>query len=82
MFATMSTYATDASPESVAVADINGDQRADIITANYASNDTSVLLNAGNGTFLPQTTYPTGNGPRAVAIKDILTTTVILMLLS
>ena len=39
------------SPRSVAVADVNGDGRPDLVTANRGSDDVSVLLGRGDGTF-------------------------------
>jgi hypothetical protein len=34
-------------PLSVVISDLNGDNKADLVTANFASNDLSILLNAG-----------------------------------
>ena len=48
---------------SVAAADVNGDNKTDIIVANENSATVSVLLNTGNGTFATQTTYATGTNP-------------------
>jgi hypothetical protein len=45
------TFAVGALPASVAVADVNGDRRLDVVTANNDSGDLSVLLGNGNGTF-------------------------------
>src|SRR6266446_7633491 len=39
------------SPDSVAVGDFNGDGRLDLATANFDSNDVSVLLGNGDGSF-------------------------------
>ena len=36
------------------------DNKIDLIVANWGSNTVSVLLNTGNGTFINQTTYSTG----------------------
>ena len=38
-------------PRSIAVGDLNGDGSADIVIANSGSDDISVLLGQGDGTF-------------------------------
>jgi glucose/arabinose dehydrogenase len=44
-FAAPTTYTTGRTPFSVNVADFNGDNKADIATANWDTNDVGVLLN-------------------------------------
>jgi len=65
---------------SVAVADLNGDGKADIVVLNTLnSNTVGVLLGHGDGTFSPAVTYAAGGGGVAVAdvngdgIPDIIT---------
>jgi hypothetical protein len=65
------TYPTGSAPFSVTVADINSDNKGDIIVANSGSNSISVLLNTGNGTFTAQATYSTDSGPYSVAAADV-----------
>jgi hypothetical protein len=49
------TFATGKAPETVIVADVNGDGRLDLITSNYDSNNATVLLGAVTGSFIGQT---------------------------
>ncbi|WP_171475859.1 beta strand repeat-containing protein [Frigoriglobus tundricola] len=75
-YAAGASFATGTSPSSVAVADLNGDGRADIVVANYGSASVSVLLNttapgAAAPSFAAQQTLATGNGPRFVAAADV-----------
>ncbi len=57
---------------SVAVADVNGDGKPDIVVANYGSATVGVLLGNGDGTFQAAVTYDTGKfGADSVAIADV-----------
>ncbi|CAF1482548.1 unnamed protein product [Rotaria sordida] len=55
---------------SVAVGDFNNDTRLDIVVVNSGSNNVSVLLGYGNGSFQNQMTYSTGSYPQSVAVGD------------
>jgi hypothetical protein len=57
-------------PFSVAVGDFNGDGIPDLAVANAASNNVSVLLGNGDGTFQAPRNFPAGSGPRSVAVGD------------
>ena len=75
-FAAQQTFATGSGPRSVALADVNGDGRPDLIVADGGSNTLSVLLNttaAGETatSFAPQQTFATGSLPLSVALADV-----------
>jgi hypothetical protein len=53
----------------VAVADLNGDGRADLAVAS--GTGVSVLLNNGNGTFGAPASYGSGINPASVAAGDL-----------
>ncbi len=64
----------------VAVADVNGDGRADVVVANCGPSGSGscgagtlgVLLGNGDGTLLPVVTYGTGGDfPNSVAVADV-----------
>ncbi|MBF9239792.1 T9SS type A sorting domain-containing protein [Hymenobacter sp. BT683] len=57
-------------PLGIAVVDVNGDLRPDLVTANHAGT-VSVLLNAGGGTFSPVATYPVGSFPVGIVLGDV-----------
>ena len=55
-----------------AIADLNGDGSADVVTADYAAGSVDVMLGAGDGSLLAPTTFPTGgSGPEAIATADL-----------
>ena len=59
-------------PQSVAVADLNGDGKPDLVVANGSSNSIGVLLGNGDGTFQRVATYGSGGvDPQSVAIADV-----------
>ena len=53
------------------IADLNGDGKPDLATANVDDNTASVFLNRGDGGFEPRRDYLAGAGPRWVAIGDL-----------
>ena len=55
----------------MAVADVNGDGHPDLVTANLASADVSVLLGQGDGTFQVQQHFGAGGSFLSVAIADV-----------
>jgi len=65
----------------VAIADVNGDKKPDLVVANYCLTECSyppvqgsvgVLLGNGNGTFKAVKTYPSGgDGAVSVAVADL-----------
>src|SRR5919108_1856192 len=65
------TTGRHSAPRSVAIADLNGDGRSDLVTADYASSAVSVLLNRGHGTFEATRNYRTGSFPVAIRIGDL-----------
>src|SRR5262249_27975142 len=58
-------------PAALAVADVSGDGRLDLIVANSATDTVSVLLGRSDGTFQTRLEYPTGAQPSAVAVADV-----------
>jgi hypothetical protein len=58
-------------PFSVAIGDLNGDGKPDLVTANDSTYTVSVLLATGGGAFGPKTDFATGMNPRSVAIGDL-----------
>ena len=50
-------------PYSVAVADLNGDGKPDLVSANLNSSTVSVLLGNGNGTFAARPPTPRARTP-------------------
>jgi FG-GAP-like repeat/PASTA domain/FG-GAP repeat len=63
--------APDLAPAALEMADLNGDGKLDIATANRLGNNVSVFLNAGNGSLLPRRDYATSPEPSSLAIADV-----------
>ena len=60
-------------PGSVELADLNGDGKRDIVVANSASNNLTILLGDGRGGFTPAPGSPLAAGelPNDIAIADL-----------
>src|SRR2546426_1098685 len=68
-----SPVAVGSSPSSVALGDMNGDGKLDLLTANSGSNNVTVLLGNGDGTFTaaPGSPVSVGGGPYSVVLGDV-----------
>jgi hypothetical protein len=69
-FANPVDYTTGTLPFADAVGDFNGDGILDLAVVNYSSNNVSVLLGNGDGTFQAQTLYTVGTEPSAITVGD------------
>jgi hypothetical protein len=63
-------YRTGLNPQSVVTADLNGDGKLDLVTANGGQNTISVLLGNGDGTFQTKVAYVTGMNPLSLVASD------------
>jgi hypothetical protein len=57
-------------PSSIALGDMNGDGRLDLVVANRDDNNVAVLMGNGDGTFKTPVTYPVGKSPSSVVVAD------------
>jgi hypothetical protein len=71
-FAPHADFATaGTNPPSVAIGDLNGDERPDLAVPNLNSDEVSVLLGTGSGSFETPTNFAAGARPFFVAIGDL-----------
>ena len=70
--ATGSPIGVGTNPYSIALGDFNGDGITDLAVANQGSNNVTVLLGSGSGSFAPATGSPfaVGNHPNSVTVAD------------
>jgi Bacterial Ig-like domain (group 3)/FG-GAP-like repeat/HYDIN/CFA65/VesB-like, Ig-like domain/Abnormal spindle-like microcephaly-assoc'd, ASPM-SPD-2-Hydin len=69
-FGSAVNYAAGTNPHYVAIGDFNGDHIPDLAVANFGSNDVSVLIGNGDGTFQAPVSYAAGPEPGVVAVGD------------
>jgi hypothetical protein len=72
-FQSAATYSSGGGGDlSLAVADVNGDSKPDVLVGNFYSQTVGVLLGNGDGTFQKVVTYDSGApSPQAAAIADV-----------
>ncbi len=73
-FTAVTDFATASNPVVVAIGDLDGDGKSDLVTANQYANNVSILRNtstAGNIAFAPRVDSAVGSQPYFVAIGDI-----------
>ncbi len=69
-FQQVSTFPAGQNPTSVTLADFNGDGKLDVVAANQGSNNISVLLGNGDGTFKSAQNTAVGQSPDSLAVGD------------
>lgn len=73
-FSATNTVSTGTTPVSVIAADVNGDGKPDLISANFAASTIEVFTNNGGGIFGSNGVYaagPAGASPYFVAAADV-----------
>ncbi|HUZ06841.1 MAG TPA: VCBS repeat-containing protein [Candidatus Paceibacterota bacterium] len=68
---TITTCAVGSRPDGIAVADVNGDGRPDLISANNLADTLTVLTNNGSGGFGSNATLTVGSGPYGVVAVNV-----------
>ena len=65
-------YNAGTTPDTVAVADLNGDGKLDLVVGNHNSGNVSILLGNGDGSFQTAINYPTppDGTPDSVVVTD------------
>ncbi len=71
LFSDPVNYAASDGPTSVFAADLDGDTDLDLAVSNNYSDNISILLNNGDGTFQPAVNYPAGHGPKFLFVADL-----------
>jgi len=69
-FATPKSYPVGTSPSVIVIGDFNGDGKPDLAAGNAGTNDVSILLNNGDGTFKTAVNSPSGASPQDMVAGD------------
>jgi uncharacterized repeat protein (TIGR01451 family) len=69
-FAPPAAYAVGANPQSVVVGDFNGDGKLDLAVLNTVSNNVSILLGNGNGSFQTAKNFDADSRPSKLLAGD------------
>jgi hypothetical protein len=70
-FGAATSFPVGGFPNTIVAADLNGDGRLDLATANLDSSTVAVLLGNGDGTFGAATSFPVGRGPTTIVAADL-----------
>lgn len=73
-FAAKVDFTTGQSPRAVAIADIDGDGKPDVVVTNVNANTVSIFKNTTSGgiiSFAPKVDFATATQPSGIAITDI-----------
>jgi hypothetical protein len=70
LFSRMSTTQSEPILNAIATGDFKGNGILDLVVADYVSNNISILLGNGNGTFTPGTLVAAGGQPGGFAVAD------------
>ena len=66
-----SVYSVGSQPSSICAGDFDNNGNQDIAVVNVGSNDISVLMNTGTGTFHDPVTYPAGQFSNSMRCADL-----------
>jgi FG-GAP-like repeat/Abnormal spindle-like microcephaly-assoc'd, ASPM-SPD-2-Hydin len=69
-FFNKASFPTGKSPDGVAIADMNGDGRIDLVVANANGPSVSILLGQSDGTFGPKTDFVLQEAPVVLVASD------------
>ena len=69
-FASSQSYPVGTNPSGIAIGDFNGDGKPDIAVVNSGSNNVSILLGNGDGTFQAAKNFDVGNSMTSIAVGD------------
>src|SRR5687768_13953840 len=69
-FGPAQSFGAGNAPSAVTAGDFNSDSNRDLAIANNLSNNVSILLGNGDGTFQTANNFAAGNGPSSVAAAD------------
>jgi uncharacterized repeat protein (TIGR01451 family) len=69
-FGSPKSYPVGTNPSAVVVADFNGDGKPDIAVVNSGSNNVSILIGNGDGTFQPAKNFDVGNSMTGISAGD------------
>ncbi len=69
-FQAVQRYSVGTNPTAVVTADFNRDGKPDLAVVNNSSNNISLLLGKGDGTFSAANNFDAGSGPNSLAVGD------------